>query len=639
MTIITQPTSTDQIENLQFQTAQSTITMQFNVKSGVGAKIETDLRKKSDGTVLDQTETVFSLSFEKTFNNLQIGECYLFQVRIFSLGCNPEVDVYDFEQGTEVSAPTQTPLSNTFHFSIGNNLGLRISTQEHLYFFWYHSGGLEHFSIQVEPLGLSYDIDPSSGPDGWEKHTISPGEQYTVTVRAYSCGAFSDTLVLTQTAKPYPPANFQLNSIEPGEDFIEVTWSLSGFGVDRIEIRFQPTHLSSSGLQTFNIYDTLNVFYKKIDYTFGRAFRVKAVAHSNGNSAESNELSGSLYVQTPTILSSVIYSHSYVILWSGVGYYGSAAMTVNYTSRSDVTTHCAINQENMNFFGCSITDSAAHPLHHSTYYQVSTVFTSNGRSTPPIVFVDRTRPNKQIGMDSPISGIHDVLLHLDTRGAAPFWDHIVCRAHELSFAGCTPAPDPLGLVAEPICIIEPTVDTEWSQEYEIHVVGIPNPSGGGYGFRADEICAGRKFGLDTQPWFTFWMRVSAFHAANYSALCVTSITANQIVHLQMYLYHPDVPDVHCDYPVLNRLMGGNEEYCVHQDDCSHLLDDHHCRSYKICNRQPYEMRIENLGPEDTWVEMYRTSFFEHIDYRYKVFAKLEASDDPDKRSYTIRAQN
>ena len=51
------------------------------------------------------------------------------------------------------------------------------------------------------------------------------------------------------------------------------------------------------------------------------------------------------------------------------------------------------------------------------------------------------------------------------------------------------------------------------------------------------------------------------------------------------------------------------------------------------------MRIENLGPEDTWVEMYRTSFFEHIDYRYKVFAKLEASDDPDKRSYTIRAQN
>ncbi|XP_075264987.1 uncharacterized protein LOC142357207, partial [Convolutriloba macropyga] len=398
------------------------------------------------------------------------------------------------------------------------------NSEEHLYFVWYHGGGLEHFSIQVEPLGKSYNIDPVADPDGWDQYfdeVITPGQKYTVTVKAFSCGAFSLPLQLEQTAKPYPLQNFQMNSIEPGEDFFEVTWTLKGIVADNIEFQLQPSHLPASSLQKHYTYDTDTVFYRKIHYTPGRGFSVKAVSNSNGKQAETAELSGILYLKTPEIDSVDIYEDNYTVLWTGSGYFGTAHMTVNYTAGNEITTDCVIEQEDIVAFECAIIDRTVNPLHHSTYYEVSTVFKSNGKTSAPVVFVDRTRPKKSIASSGQTEGVYDTILNLEYRYGQPMWDYMICRADDISYAGCTPAPDPLGILPGVHCVIEP-IDFGYEQHYKVHLDNIPNPSGGGYGMYKENMCYARKFGLDTRTAFKMYVSVRNIHAANRSELCIKS---------------------------------------------------------------------------------------------------------------------
>ena len=65
----------------------------------------------------------FSLEFEVTYGGLESGVCYVIRVRVFSLGDKPEVDEHEMEQGTQVTAPSQTPLARNVHFEIGNDPG------------------------------------------------------------------------------------------------------------------------------------------------------------------------------------------------------------------------------------------------------------------------------------------------------------------------------------------------------------------------------------------------------------------------------------------------------------------------------------------------------------------------------------
>ena len=52
-------------------------------------------------------------------------------------------------------------------------------------------------------------------------------------------------------------------------------------------------------------------------------------------------------------------------------------------------------------------------------------------------------------------GVYDTILNLEYRYGQPMWDYMICRADDISYAGCTPAPDPLGILPGVHCVIEP----------------------------------------------------------------------------------------------------------------------------------------------------------------------------------------
>ncbi|XP_075241925.1 uncharacterized protein LOC142355945 [Convolutriloba macropyga] len=83
----------------------------------------------------------------------------------------------------------------------------------------------------------------------------------------------------------------------------------------------------------------------------------------------------------------------------------------------------------------------------------------------------------------------------------------------------------------------------------------------------------------------------------------------------MYLYHPDKPDDHCDYPVLNRNFAANEIHCHYHDGCQHLKDDLNCVSFNVCNRKPYAMTLTSLSPDPTNVQFWRMAYWGHEDYK------------------------
>ncbi|XP_075253269.1 uncharacterized protein LOC142345071 [Convolutriloba macropyga] len=399
---ITQSTYVSRMTNPVVDANSTSITLSVTFESGVGSSVDCILHDLQGNEVQTQTALDFRLGFSVQFSDLSPTTCFQIDVHAYSLGSSPLTTSDTFAACTRPPIPTaddaSDPMKRLFKFHLGS---LSRENEKYVYYEWYQNEN-EIISFTITNSELNINLNIVLDINGWEislTSTLTAGAKYTLMVSALStCCGYSFPKAIDGSTAPYPPQNFQLSTIQYDEDFIEVTWDIYDEINDNVTVYLHPVHLPNEpSVIEMTVYDPSNVFTVTFeDLEFGRKFHLWSVSFSHGKaSVNSTLIEASLFPQKATLSSLAVDMtvRELEVLWSGVGFFGKAIHTVNVTGNPSID--CLMNTNDLQAFQCTLSLSAF-SAQYSQFYQVSTVFESNGKQTDPIVETFITPPKQPL---------------------------------------------------------------------------------------------------------------------------------------------------------------------------------------------------------------------------------------------------